>query len=90
MALLHGAFRITFRTTPANGAGGGRDRTGPRSTRNYLLLLLNYNDMNQRRTRVFESNRPSPVFAVVSPRERPMTALRGAARARHRIDVPSR
>lgn len=48
--------------------------------------------VNQRRTRVFESNRPSPVFVVVSPRERPMTALRAARRARrrHRIDVPSR
>ena len=41
--LLHGAFR----TTPANGAGGGRDRTGPRSTRNYLLLLLNYKASSQ-------------------------------------------
>lgn len=43
LRLLHGALR----TTPANGAGGGRDRTGPRSTRNYLLLLLNYKASSQ-------------------------------------------
>ena len=66
-----------------------RSRPVPGRDANYLLLLLHYYDVNQRRTRVFESNRPSPVFVVVSPRERPMTASRGA-RARHRIDVPSR
>ena len=77
---------------------GTLDRPGPHRSQVghvtiYYQILLNYTTMchvNQRRTRVFESNRPSPVFAVVSPRERPMTALRGAARARHRIDVPSR
>ena len=66
-----------------------RSRPVPGRDANSLLLLLHYYDVNQRRTRVFESNRPSPVFVVVSPRERPMTASRGA-RARHRIDVPSR